>query len=69
MVFPKEKFKNDYLTPWKEETLELMDTMYSILRTVYRRQFGEAFHRVVIFGFTSFPTGQVQNFKELLAPI
>ena len=40
VILPKEKFLNDYKVPWKKETLQLTDTFYSILRTMYRYKLG-----------------------------
>ena len=57
-----------YLTLTKT-TLTLMDKFYSIFRTVYRAKFGEAFVRVIVIGFSKYPTGElVVDTAVLLQP-
>ena len=59
-VLPKVRFLNDYKSMWQKETLELTDEFYMLLRTMYRSKFGEAFQRVVVFGYEKYSLGQVQ---------
>ena len=54
LLIPDVLYKSTYQQMWRRDTLQLSDTFYSLLRTLYRRHFGEAFQRTLVIGYSRF---------------